>query len=332
MENHYIAAMQRALVLAAQGQGRTGSNPVVGCVITNSEGSIIAEGFHTGGDHAEIVALKSLAHIPEGATIVVTLEPCNHVGKTGPCTEAIIDAGIKRVVFAVADPNPIAAGGFKRLKAAGVEVVAGVLETESRFVNRAWLHVIEKRRPLFIWKIASTLDGKTAAQDGTSKWITGESSRDYVSELRRVSDAVLVGTGTVIADNPELVPHDKSGLPNPLRVIVGERDIAANSRAMDERALTFHHRSHDLTVLCTELLARGVKQVLVESGSVLGTAMVQAGLIDEIILIQAPTLLGAGQSFIGDLGITTLNDRLDLEVIAYSQIGSDLMTHLKVGR
>ena len=332
MDDHYIAAMQRALVLAAQGNGRTGANPVVGCVIINSEGSIIAEGFHAGGDHAEVVAIKSLGEIPDGATIVVTLEPCNHVGKTGPCTEAIIESGIKRVVYAVTDPNPIAAGGRKRLSDAGIEVIGGVLETESRFVNRAWLHVIDKKRPLFIWKIAATLDGKTAAQDGTSQWITGESARTFVSELRRESDAILVGTGTIIADNPELIPHDKSGLSNPLRVIVGERDIPANSRAMDERALTFHHRSHDLTLLCTELLARGVKQVLVESGSVLGTAMIQAGLIDEIILIQAPTLLGSGQSFIGDLGIATLNDRLDLELISYSQIGNDLMTHMKVGK
>ena len=332
MDNHYIAAMQRAIVLAAQGKGCTGSNPVVGCVIIDAHGAIIAEGVHAGGDHAEVVALKKLAHIPDGATIVVTLEPCNHVGKTGPCTEAIIESGIKRVVYAVTDPNPIAAGGRKRLIDAGIEVIDGILEAESRFVNRAWFHVIEKKRPLFIWKTAATLDGKTAAQDGTSKWITGESARSYVSELRRESDAILVGTGTVIADDPELVPHDKSGLANPLRVVVGERDIPANSRAMDERALTFHHRSHDLSLLCTELLARGVKQVLVESGSVLGTAMVQAGLIDEIILIQAPTLLGSGQSFIGDLGIGTLNDRLDLEVISHSQIGTDLMTHLKVGK
>jgi diaminohydroxyphosphoribosylaminopyrimidine deaminase/5-amino-6-(5-phosphoribosylamino)uracil reductase len=330
INDQYIAAMQRALVLAAQGQGRTGSNPVVGSVILDKTGAIIAEGFHAGGDHAEVVAIKNAAQIPEGATIIVTLEPCNHTGKTGPCTQAIIDAGIKRVVYAVSDPNPVAAGGQARLEAAGVEVIAGVLTSEARFVNRAWLMMIEAKRPLFIWKIAATLDGKTAASDGTSKWITGAEARAYVTTLRRQSDAILVGTGTALADDPELIPHDDLTQVNPLRVIVGNRELPATARAFDDRAETIHYRSHDVAALAQELAARGIKQVLIEAGATLGTALFKAELVDEILLIQAPTLLGSGAAFIGDIGVATLTDRRNLELLSTSQLGKDLLIHARV--
>jgi len=331
MQNHYEVAMRRAIVLAAQGQGRTGANPVVGAVIIDSDGTIISDGFHAGGDHAEVVAIKNARSIPSDSTIVVTLEPCNHTGKTGPCTEAIIAAGIKRVVFAVTDPNPVAAGGQARLEAAGIEVIYGVCEDEARFVNRAWLHVMEQKRPLFIWKIAATLDGKTAALDGSSKWITSEPSREFVSLLRRNSDAIMVGTGTVIADNPSLVPHDDQEIKNPLRVVMGLREIPEGSTVKDDQAELLHIQSHNFDQLISELLAKGIKQVFVEAGSELGTAMIEAGLIDEIMLFQAPTLLGAGRNFIGDLGIHTLDQRLDLTILATRQIGNDIFTHMKVG-
>ena len=323
--------MRHALTLALRGEGRTGSNPIVGAVIIDSEGQLISEGFHAGGDHAEVVAIKAAQKIPAGSTIVVTLEPCNHTGKTGPCVDAIIEAGISRVVYAVTDPNPIAAGGSDRLRAAGVEVISGVLETAARFFNRAWLSVIGKKRPLFIWKIAATLDGKTSATDGTSKWITSEASREFVSLLRRNSDAILVGTGTILADNPALIPHDDADIKNPLRVVLGTRDIPTGSQVLDNRANLLFVKSRDFQVLITDLLERGIKQVFVESGSELGTAMLKAGLIDEIMLFQAPTLLGTGKSFIGDLGIQTLSERIDLSILAHRQIGSDLFTHFKVG-
>jgi diaminohydroxyphosphoribosylaminopyrimidine deaminase/5-amino-6-(5-phosphoribosylamino)uracil reductase len=297
----------------------------------DSAGQTIAEGFHAGKEHAEVVAIKSIPIIPAGSTIIVTLEPCNHTGKTGPCTQAIIDAGISRVVFAANDPNPVAAGGATRLREAGIEVISGVLEVESRFANRAWLCVIEKKRPLFIWKIASSLDGKTAASDGSSKWITSQKSREYVSVLRRKSDAILVGTGTVLADNPSLVPHDELEAPNPLRVVIGEREIPKDSQVFDSRAELLHIQSRDFAALIDGLLNKGIKQVLVEAGSELGTAMLSAGLVDEIMLFQAPTLLGSGTNFIGDLGITSLDNRLDLEILECKQIGPDLFTHLKVG-
>ena len=323
--------MRHALTLALRGEGRTGSNPIVGAVIIDSEGQLISEGFHAGGDHAEVVAIKAAQKIPAGSTIVVTLEPCNHTGKTGPCVDAIIEAGISRVVYAVTDPNPIAAGGSDRLRAAGIEVISGVLETAARFFNRAWLSVIGKKRPLFIWKIAATLDGKTSATDGTSKWITSEASREFVSLLRRNSDAILVGTGTILADNPALIPHDDADIKNPLRVVMGTRDIPTVSQVLDDRANLLFVKSRDFQVLITDLLERGIKQVFVESGSELGTAMLKAGLIDEIMLFQAPTLLGTGKSFIGDLGIQTLSERIDLSILAHRQIGSDLFTHFKVG-
>lgn len=331
-DQHYQVAMRRALELAALGQGRTGANPIVGSVIIDADGEIISEGFHAGGDHAEVVALKKCGEIPADATIVVTLEPCNHTGKTGPCTEAIIQSGINRVVFAVNDPNPVAANGRARLAAAGIQVVSGVLVDEARFVNRAWLQVIEKRRPLFIWKIAATLDGKSAASDGTSKWITSEGTRQYVTQLRRASDAILVGTGTVLADDPELLPHDSIAAKNPVRVIAGERAIPANAKIMDDRAETLIYPSRELAGLSEQLLQRNIKQVLVEAGSGLGTALFNAGLIDEIILIQAPTLFGIGRAFIGDIGITTIAERKDLQIISNTMVGADLVTHLKVGK
>lgn len=323
--------MRHALTLALRGEGRTGSNPIVGAVIIDSEGQLVSEGFHAGADHAEVVAIKAAQKMPAGSTMVVTLEPCNHFGKTGPCVDAIIQAGITRVVYAVSDPNPIAAGGSDRLRAAGIEVISGVLETAARFFNRAWLSVIERNRPFFIWKVGATLDGKTSAADGTSQWITSDSSREFVSLLRRNSDAILVGTGTVIADNPSLVPHDDEDIKNPLRVVMGTREIPEGSHVLDDQAELLVIKSRNFTELVDNLLERGVKQVFVESGSELGTAMLKAGIIDEIMLFQAPTLLGAGKSFIGDLGIQTLSERIDLSILAHRQIGSDLFTHFKVG-
>jgi diaminohydroxyphosphoribosylaminopyrimidine deaminase/5-amino-6-(5-phosphoribosylamino)uracil reductase len=323
--------MRHAISLSLKGEGKTGSNPIVGAVIVDSNNQIISEGFHAAGEHAEVVAINAAKVIPIDSTIIVTLEPCNHTGKTGPCTEAIIQAGIKRVVFAVSDPNPIASGGAEALRRAGIEVISGVLESEARFSNRAWFCVIENKRPMYLWKIATTLDGKTSALDGTSQWITGEDSRKVVSWLRRKSDAILVGTGTLIADNPSLIPHDDLGGPNPFRVVMGNRDIPEGSQVLDSRAELIHIKNHNFDDLNSTLLSHGIKQVLVESGSELGSALVRANLIDEIYLFQAPSLLGAGQSFVENIGITTLEDRKNLELIEVTRVGQDIMIHAKVG-
>jgi diaminohydroxyphosphoribosylaminopyrimidine deaminase/5-amino-6-(5-phosphoribosylamino)uracil reductase len=180
MKMDYTVAMQRAIALSEKGLGKTAPNPIVGAVIIDSNGAVLSEGFHDrnkSSDHAEVVAIKAAGEKAKGGTIVVTLEPCNHTGSTGPCVQAIIDAGITTVVYAVADPNEKAAGGAAVLRAAGTTVIEGVLKDEAAFSNRAWLMKIRKNRPFFTWKVAATLDGKVAAADGTSKWITNEASR-----------------------------------------------------------------------------------------------------------------------------------------------------------
>lgn len=203
-------AMARAIELAARGLGTTSPNPVVGCVLLDASGLVVGEGFHAyaGGPHAEIVALAQAGERAKGGTAVVTLEPCNHTGRTGPCSEALIHAGVARVVIAVPDPNPTAMGGAARLQAAGVEVLFGVRASEAEDGNIAWLTSVRRGRPYVIWKSASTLDGRAAAADGTSMWITSEASRMDVHRLRGTVDAVMVGIGTILADDPRLTTRD----------------------------------------------------------------------------------------------------------------------------
>jgi diaminohydroxyphosphoribosylaminopyrimidine deaminase/5-amino-6-(5-phosphoribosylamino)uracil reductase len=316
------AAMARAIECASYGLGKTFPNPIVGAVITSATGEFISEGFHQGGDHAEVVAIKSAKVIPAGAIIYVTLEPCNHHGKTPPCVDAIIDSGIKKVVYAMSDPNPIAAGGSRRLQESGIEIESGILEVQSRLENRAWLTKIEMGRPRITWKIASTLDGKVAAADGSSKWITGELARTDVARIRSQADAIVTSTATVIADDPLLT---SKGLgKNPVRVVMGRSEIADNSQILGLDAETIIIKSREPKDLIAIANDRGFNQVLIESGPTLGTALLREDLIDEIILFQAPTLLGAGTPSIGDLGITNISDRMDFEISDVEIIGADL--------
>ena len=320
------AAMQRAIELSQLGLGKTKGNPIVGAVIFNSSG-IISEGFHQSGPHAEVVAINNAKVDLTGASIAITLEPCNHHGKTPPCTDALIASGIKDIYFAVSDPNEVAGGGAQKLSAAGLNVNTGLLESEAAFANRAWLNSIKKQRPYFTWKIATTLDGKVAAADGSSKWISNEKSRQYVAELRNQSDAILVGTGTVINDDPNLVSENKA-----LRVAVGKRAIAVNAKIADTRAPFYHHNSQDFRSLVTELNNRNVVSVLVEAGATLGTALLKAGLIDEIAIFTAPKILGTGTSFIGDLGITNIEAALQLNLIESQNFDGDLFNRYQVVR
>lgn len=325
----YQFFMARAIELSKQGLGLTFPNPIVGAVVVSPAGEVIGEGFHAGGDHAEVVALADVAHrgiSTKGSTIFVSLEPCNHVGKRPPCTKAILDAGIARVVYAVSDPNPIAMGGAEYLRSQGIEVVSGALKSESAFVNRAWLHKIVERRPYFTWKIASSFDGFTAAFDGTSKWITSERSREAVQKLRSESDAILVGTGTALTDNPSLIPHGYAH--RPLRIVMGEREISANSTLRDNQAETLILPSRSIEMLIEEVNARGINSILVEAGATLGTALLNAGLIDEMHWFQAPTLLGAGKKAIGDLHVETLSERRNYAIVRSEMIGPDLYTLL----
>jgi diaminohydroxyphosphoribosylaminopyrimidine deaminase/5-amino-6-(5-phosphoribosylamino)uracil reductase len=325
----YTVAMQRAIALSQKGLGKTSPNPIVGAVIINSDGQIIAEGFHDrmrSPDHAEVVALKAADMKAKGATMVVTLEPCNHTGATGPCSKAIADAGISKVVYAVKDPNKKAAGGAQALRDQGVQVESGVLESDAAYANRAWLTKIEKNRPFFTWKVATTLDGKIAALDGSSKWISNEKSRNDVQIHRRQSDAILVGTNTVITDDPHLIPRgDFPGFAtNPLRVVCGEQEIPTTSKIFDNAAPTLQVKSKDLGILVAELNKTGVNQVLVEAGPTLATAMLKQGLIDELVMYQSPSLLGQGKSFVADFGANGIDQKMVLDHISSEVIDGDI--------
>jgi diaminohydroxyphosphoribosylaminopyrimidine deaminase/5-amino-6-(5-phosphoribosylamino)uracil reductase len=331
--NTHLAFMQRAIALSENGCGRTAPNPIVGAVIVATDGSVIAEGFHdrlTAPDHAEVVALKIAGDKARGATMYVTLEPCNHTGTTGPCTQAIIDAGIAAVVYAVADPNPVAAGGAAVLKAAGIEVVAGVGQDEAAYSNRAWLTKIIKGRPFITWKVAATLDGKVAALDGTSKWITNEASRADVQKVRRSVDAIMVGTQTVIADDPHLVPRDAKEGANPLRIVCGTQELPKGAQVFDAAAPTKVIASKDLEVIAAELLATGVNHILLESGPTLASAMLHGCMLDELMIYQGPSLLGAGKNFVADLGAVTLDHAMSMPRVSTETFGDDVKSVYRI--
>jgi diaminohydroxyphosphoribosylaminopyrimidine deaminase/5-amino-6-(5-phosphoribosylamino)uracil reductase len=316
------AAMARAIDCARLGLGKTFPNPIVGAVITSATGEVLSEGFHQGGDHAEVIALNAVKEIPAGSIIYISLEPCNHHGKTPPCVDAIINAGIKKVVYAVSDPNPIATGGAERLRAAGVEVESGIGEEQARLENRAWLTKIELGRPRITWKIASTMDGKVAASDGTSKWITGDLARTDVARMRSQVDGIVTSTATVIADDPLLT---SKGLgKNPVRIVMGATELSAQMQISNDAAETVLIKSRNFDELLSLAEERGFNDILIESGPTFGTALLRANLIDEIVLFQAPTLLGSGTPSIGDLGITNIAGRLDFEISDVEVIGSDL--------
>ncbi|CAN2213041.1 RibD Pyrimidine reductase, riboflavin biosynthesis [Candidatus Nanopelagicaceae bacterium] len=316
------AAMARAIECARLGLGKSFPNPIVGAVITSASGEFISEGFHQGADHAEVIAISAAASIPAGSIIYVSLEPCNHHGKTPPCTDAIIKSGISKVVFAVNDPNPIAAGGAKHLQGAGIEVASGLCQEEASYANRAWLTKVANDRPRITWKIASTMDGKVAASDGSSKWITGELARADVALMRSQADAIITTTATVKSDNPLLT--SKGAGKNPVRIIMGATDIAENSQILGTDAETILIKSRDPKELIALSKERGFNQLLIESGPTFGTALLSQNLIDEIVLFQAPTFLGSGTPSIANLGITNISGRLDFEIADVEVIGADL--------
>ena len=331
----HTVAMQRAIALAEKGLGKTAPNPIVGAVIIDAAGNVVGEGFHdrvNSPDHAEVVAIKAASAQTKGATIVISLEPCNHSGNTGACVQAIIDAGITTVVFAVADPNPVAAGGADALRAAGVTVIEGLLKDEAAFSNRAWLMKIKKNRPFFTWKVAATLDGKVAAADGTSKWITNEVSRADVQVLRRQADAILVGTNTVIADNPHLIPRGEFAgyAGNPIRVVCGEQELPKDSAVFDSSAQTLVVKSKDLDVLVEKLNELGINHVFVEAGPTLASAMVDHCLMDELVIYQAPTFLGTGKHFFAFDYPTTITDQMRMDHISTQVLDGDVKSIYRI--
>jgi len=308
-----LGAMRRALALAATPGVPLWPNPRVGCVLLAPDGTTLAEGYHRGAGtpHAEADALARVGGRARGATAVVTLEPCNHTGRTGPCARALVEAGVRRVVFAQADPNPLAAGGAETLRAAGIEVEVGLLAEEARAVNRVWSRATELQRPFVTWKFATTLDGRSAAADGTSRWVSGRAARLDTHRLRALCDVMLVGTNTVAVDDPALTVRDAGDRPvavQPLRVVMGERDLPADRRLFDGEAESLHLRTRDPRAALAELWRREKRHVFLEGGPTLAAAFLTAGLVDEIVVYVAPFLLGAGRSAVADLGITTISD------------------------
>lgn len=329
------AAMCRALDLAATPGVPIGPNPRVGCVLLAVDGAEISAGFHrgAGSPHAEIVALTEAGEAARGATAVVTLEPCDHTGRTGPCTQALIAAGVRRVVFAQSDTNPAAEGGAQTLRAAGIEAEGGLLADEARALNRVWTFAVEHGRPFVTWKFATTLDGRSAAADGTSRWVSSLAARRDTHRLRALCDAILVGTNTVEVDDPQLTVRDEYGDPlrrQLLRVVMGERDLDPGRRVLDDRAETLHLRTRDPREALATLFARDCQHVLLEGGPTLAAAFLRAGLVDEVVAYLAPMVLGAGRSAVGDLGIETIADALHLEVSDVTVLGTGDETNLRL--
>lgn len=304
-------AMRRALALAATPGVPLGPNPRVGCVLLAEDGRTLAEGHHRGAGtaHAEADALAQAGAAARGATAVVTLEPCNHTGRTGPCAQALVAAGVRRVVLAQSDPNPVAAGGADTLRAAGIEVEAGLLAEESAHLNRAWTFGLRHERPLVTWKLAASLDGRSAAADGTSRWISSAAARRDVHRLRAEADTVLAGTGTVLADDPLLTVRDDAGRAvrhQPLRAVMGLRELPGSARVLGDDAPTVLLATRDPHEALARLHADGRRHVFLEGGPTLGAAFLTAGLVDELVAYVAPVLLGGGTPAVADLGIDTI--------------------------
>lgn len=344
---HDAVHMARAVELAARGHGHTSPNPVVGCVVLDAAGRVAGEGFHAyaGGPHAEVAALREAGERARGGTAYVTLEPCDHTGRTGPCSGALLEAGVARVVHAVADPNPKAAGGAGRLRAAGVAVTAGVLAEEAERVNAEWLTWARLGRPHVTWKFAATLDGRSAAADGTSQWITSPEARADVHRLRARSDAIVAGIGTVLADDSRLTARPALTEGRPLRVVVDpDARTPATARVLDGAAPTLvavaadtvttlgadllrvprDGRGLDLHALLKELAAREVVSVFLEGGPTLAGAFLARGLVDRVVAYVAPALLGAGAAALGEAGVRTIGEAHRLIFDEVSPIGPDV--------
>ncbi|MGJ4804833.1 bifunctional diaminohydroxyphosphoribosylaminopyrimidine deaminase/5-amino-6-(5-phosphoribosylamino)uracil reductase RibD [Luteimonas sp. SDU82] len=349
--------MARALRLAERGAWTTKPNPLVGCVIAHGD-EVVGEGWHQrqGGPHAEVFALQAAGARARGATAYVTLEPCNHTGRTGPCTAALIEAGVARVVAAMRDPFPQVDGtGLARLREAGIAVEVGLMEPQARELNVGFLSRIERGRPWVRVKLACSLDGRTAMANGESKWITGEAARADVMRWRARAGAILTGAGTVLADDPSLtvrLDEVREFVP-PLRVVLDPglatiargkvregdaptlylhapdikppRDLVADRAAVPVASGMF-----DLQAVLALLAQRGVNEAHVETGATLAGALLKAGLVDELLLYVAPVLLGdKARPLFGGLGFTEMAQSLRMRTVDGRRVGEDLRLLLR---
>jgi diaminohydroxyphosphoribosylaminopyrimidine deaminase/5-amino-6-(5-phosphoribosylamino)uracil reductase len=360
------AYIERAIALAERGRGLVSPNPMVGAVVVSQDGRILGEGWHEGPGlpHAEVLALRAAGEAARGATLYTSLEPCVHFGRTPPCARAIVDAGIARVVAAMRDPNPVVDGrGFEELRSSGIEVRPGVLAAEAERQNLAFAKHVRTGMPFVLWKMAASLDGKVAARDGSSRWITGEAARADVHRLRAWSDAIVVGAGTAIADDPSLTVRDPGyrGDP-PLRVLVDARGrTPASGDLFDDAAPTLVATTElapagpreawaaggaevivyepdgdgvPLRELMTDLGKRDVQGVVLEGGPTLAFAAVEEGLVDKVVIYLAPKLIGGvdAPTVLGGRGFAPISGALALRIRSFDQLGGDLRVEADVHR
>ena len=326
-------AMSRALELALRGP--RGVNPQVGAVLLSPDGEVIAEGWHQGAGtpHAEVDALSKLADgAARGATAVVTLEPCNHTGRTGPCALALIEAGVTRVVYALDDPGAVSGGGADRLRAAGVEVESGEQADAAHAVIADWLTAQRLGRPHITVKWAQSLDGRAAADDGTRQWITGPAARADVHRRRAEADAIVVGTGTVLADDPALTARDGDALHprQPMPVVIGSRATPADAAVHRHPRTPLFYDTRDLHAVVADLHSRGVQSVFVEGGPTLASAFLAAGLADRVLAYVAPVLLGGSRLALTDIGVPTIAAARRLTVDEWVPLGPDLLAVARI--
>lgn len=354
-----IRYMARALQLARRGLYTTEPNPRVGCVVVR-EGRVVGEGFHVraGQPHAEVLAMREAGDAVRGATVYVTLEPCAHHGRTPPCADALIEAGVGRVVAAMKDPDPRVAGqGLARVAASGITTASGVLEQEARALNPGFVKRMEKGRPFVRVKLAMSLDGRTAMASGESRWVTGEAARRDVHRLRARAGAVLTGTGTVRHDDPGLdvrLTAEELGIEGPVRqplrvvldtrlecsvdarlfrtdgavlVLTGERDTTRHGplreRGVEVIPIAVAGRGLDLQAVMAELARRNINELHVEAGAVLCGALMGAGLVDELVVYMAPHLMGSAARGFMDLGLNRMDQRLALSIEDIRAVGDD---------
>ncbi len=343
MDKIYKKMMKKCLNLAKKGKGFVAPNPMVGCVITDDSGNILSEGYHQkyGENHAERNAILNCNKDLKGSTLYVNLEPCSHFGKTPPCADLIIEKGIKKVVCAMSDPNPIVSGnGFKKLKNAGIEVVTGILEDEAKELNKVFIKNITKKKPYVLIKTATTLDSKIALSNGKSKWITDDYSRQIVHKLRSSYQAIMTGSGTVLADNPNLTARIKNGK-NPIRIIMDKKGVIPLDynvfKDNTEKIIlitnsnkTYHSHIQKIDFECYDTLFKtlyslDVYDVLIEGGQGLNSSIIAANEADEITMFMAPKIFGGGKSFIDGFCFENPDDCIHLKDLSIKKLKNDIL-------
>lgn len=324
--------MRLAIDQADQVKGATYPNPPVGAVILDRDGQVAGVGGTqpTGGPHAEVMALQAAGDRAAGGTAVVTLEPCNHHGRTPPCVDGLVAAGISRVVYAVGDPNPVAAGGSARMADSGIEVTSGVLSDEvATGPLREWLHKQRTGSPHVTWKFATSVDGRSAAADGSSQWITSEAARADVHRRRAAADAIVVGTGTVFVDDPSLTARMPDGTladRQPLRVVVGRREVSSEAKVLNHDSRTMVIRTHDPHEVIRALSDR--TDILLEGGPTLAGAFLRAGVVNRILAYVAPILLGGPITAVDDVGVPSIARAQRWRFDGVESIGPDVLMSL----